>query len=181
MALTRIDTGEQATPLSELEKRTDAYKDMTDNQLLREALAKSSVNCNGLIKNQNSLVKGLTDEVKSLKENNEYEMRRMTRLVTATVDEFREVAREERQFKTDISQTIKNEITRSVNDVQVYAKKAVDESVKEVKEELKTTVKEIQKQREEMQVEGGFRKFMFWATPILLFAQSIAMALLLLR
>ena len=60
-------------------------------------------------------------------------------------------------------------------------KKAVDESVKEVKEELKTTVKEIQKQREEMQVEGGFRKFMFWATPILLFAQSIAMALLLLR
>ena len=69
MALTRIDTGEQATPLSEIEKRTDAYKDMTDNQLLREALAKSSVNCNGLIKNQNTLVKGLTDEVKSLKEN----------------------------------------------------------------------------------------------------------------
>ena len=74
MALTRIDTGEQATPLSEIEKRTDAYKDMTDNQLLREALAKSSVNCNELIKTQNSLVKGLTEEVKSLKENNEYEM-----------------------------------------------------------------------------------------------------------
>lgn len=181
MALTRIDTGEQATPLSELEKRTDAYKDMTDNQLLREALAKSSVNCNELIKTQNSLVKGLTEEVKSLKENNEYEMRTLTRLVTATVGELRDVAREERQFKTEISQTIKNEITRSVNDVQSYAKKAVDESVKEVKEELKTTVKEIQKQREEMQVEGGFRKFMFWATPILLFAQSIAMTLLLLR
>ena len=49
------------------------------------------------------------------------------------------------------------------------------------KEELKTTVKEIQKQRADMQVEGGFRKFMFWATPILLFAQSIAMTLLLLR
>ena len=65
--------------------------------------------------------------------------------------------------------------------VEEIIKKAVDESVKEVKEELKTTVKEIQKQREEMQVEGGFRKFMFWATPILLFAQSIAMALLLLR
>ena len=105
----------------------------------------------------------------------------MTRLVTATVDEFREVAREERQFKMEISQTIKNEITRSVNDVQACANKAVDESVKEVKEELKTTVKEIQKQREEMQVEGGFRKFMFWATPILLFAQSIVMTLLLLR
>lgn len=81
----------------------------------------------------------------------------------------------------EISQTIKNEITRSVNDVQACANKAVDESVKEVKEELKTTVKEIQKQREEMQVEGGFRKFMFWATPILLFAQSIVMILLLLR
>ena len=33
MALTRIDTGEQATPLSEIEKRTDAYKDMTDKEL----------------------------------------------------------------------------------------------------------------------------------------------------
>ena len=139
------------------------------------------MNCNGLIKNQNTLVKGLTDEVKSLKENNEYEMRRMTRLVTATVDELREVAREERQFKTEISQTIKRETSLAVSDVKTYAMLAVDESVKEVKEELKTTVKEIQKQRSDMQVEGGFRKFMFWATPILLFAQSIAMSLLLLR
>ena len=50
-----------------------------------------------------------------------------------------------------------------------------------IQEEVEVSVKEIQKQREEMQVEGGFRKFMFWATPILLFAQSIVMTLLLLR
>lgn len=141
MALTRIDTGEQATPLSELEKRTDVYKDMTDNQLLREALAKSSENCNELIKTQNTLVKGLTEEVKSLKENNEYEMRTLTRLLTATVGELRDVAREERQFKTEISQAIKRETSLAVSDVKTYAMLAVDESVKEVKEELKTNRK----------------------------------------
>ncbi|MGN1103861.1 MAG: hypothetical protein ACI4QI_03210 [Candidatus Coproplasma sp.] len=69
-------------------------------------------------------------------------------------------------------------MTTSANEVKSYAIKAVDESVKEVKEELKETANEIKKQRIEMQIEGGFRKFMFWATPILLLAQAIATAFL---
>ncbi|MGN0814482.1 MAG: hypothetical protein ACI4MH_04535 [Candidatus Coproplasma sp.] len=72
-------------------------------------------------------------------------------------------------------------MTTSANEVKSYAIKAVDESVKEVKAELKETANEIKKQRIEMQIEGGFRKFMFWATPILLLAQAIATAFLLLK
>ena len=72
-------------------------------------------------------------------------------------------------------------MTTSVNEVKSYAIKAVDESVSEVKEELKETANEIKKQRKEMQVEGGFRKFFFWATPILLLAQAAISVLLLLQ
>ena len=71
-----------------------------------------------------------------------------------------------------------NDRVKEATDIAVIKMK---EGAQEVKEELRKTKEEIQKQREEMQMEGGFRKFMFWATPILLFAQSIAMALLLLR
>ncbi|MGN0812329.1 MAG: hypothetical protein ACI4MQ_02320 [Candidatus Coproplasma sp.] len=72
-------------------------------------------------------------------------------------------------------------MTTSVNEVKSYAIKAVDESVKEVKVEMKETANEIKKQRIEMQIEGGFRKFMFWATPILLLAQAAISVFLLLK
>lgn len=68
-----------------------------------------------------------------------------------------------------------------VKDATDMAVAKINEGAEGLNKELRKTKEEIQKQREEMQVEGGFRKFMFWATPILLFAQSIAMALLLLR
>ena len=46
---------------------------------------------------------------------------------------------------------------------------------------VEKTKTEIDKVKDDIYYERGFRKFMFWATPILLFAQSIAMAILLLR
>ena len=65
---------------------------------------------------------------------------------------------------------------------------AADSAVKKMEEgtgvlikETRKAKEEIEKVKEEMRYELGIRKFMFWATPILLFAQSIAMALLLLR
>ena len=67
-----------------------------------------------------------------------------------------------------------------VKDATDMAVAKINEGAEGLNKELRKTKEEIRKQREEMQVEGGFRKFVFWATPILLFAQSIAMALLLL-
>ena len=58
---------------------------------------------------------------------------------------------------------------------------AVNESAGKMINEVNKAKNEIEKAKKEIHFESGFRNFMFWATPILLFAQSIAMALLLLR
>lgn len=44
----------------------------------------------------------------------------------------------------------------------------------EVKKELDESKKLLESTREELKVERGLRKFLFWATPILLLAQTIA-------
>ena len=59
--------------------------------------------------------------------------------------------------------------------------KSVDSALAETKTELTATAKEIEKQRKRLDIEGGFRKFLFWATPILLFAQCVLTAILLIR
>ena len=55
-----------------------------------------------------------------------------------------------------------------------YALKQVNETLTEVREQLKSTAKEIERERSDMKLERGFRKFMFWTTPILLLAQTFA-------
>ena len=61
------------------------------------------------------------------------------------------------------------------------AVRIVNESGGKVINAAEKAKKEIEKVEDDIYFESGFRKFMFWATPILLFAQSIAMTLLLLR
>jgi len=65
--------------------------------------------------------------------------------------------------------------------VKDYALKQVDETLTEVREQLKSTAKEIERERSDMNIERGFRKFMFWAAPILLLAQTFAILFLILR
>ena len=57
------------------------------------------------------------------------------------------------------------------------AKTKVDESVITLKEKVKEAESEIEKAKNEIHYERGFRKFIFWATPILLFAQGIILAI----
>ena len=75
----------------------------------------------------------------------------------------------------------KKRITRTVAEAKCYAIKQVDETLTEVREQLKTTAKEIERERSDMKLEHGFRKFMFWAAPILLLAQTFAVLFLILR
>jgi len=57
----------------------------------------------------------------------------------------------------------------------------VDETLSEIKEQLKTTAKEIEREREDMKLIHGVRKFMFWATPVFLLVQTITLIFLLLN
>ena len=133
-----------------------------------------------MIERQNTLVKDLTESVNEIKSDNSFYTKRMGESVQTAVREMRGITQDERQFKAEVSQTIKSEITRSVNDAKTYALKQVDETLAEIREQLKSTAKEIERERSDMKIERGFHKIMFWATPILLLAQTFAIIFLLL-
>jgi hypothetical protein len=45
----------------------------------------------------------------------------------------------------------------------------------EVKKELDESKKLLESTREELRLQRGFRKFLFWATPMLLLVQTVAL------
>lgn len=173
-----LRTGQQSKPLAELQKINEERRQQTENGLLKEALAISNEKCNSLIERQNTLVKDLTESVNEIKSDNSFYAKRLNESVQTVVREMRGITQDERQFKAEVSQTIKSEITRSVNEVKDYALKQVDETLTEVREQLKSTAKEIERERSDMKLEHGFRKFLFWATPVLLLAQTFAILFL---
>lgn len=175
-----LRTGQQSKPLSELQRINEERRQQTENGLLKEALAISNEKCNSLIERQNTLVKDLTESVNEIKSDNGFYAKKLNESVQTAVREMRGITQDERQFKAEVSQTIKSEITRTVAEAKDYVLKQVDETLTEVREQLKSTAKEIERERGDMKIEHGFRKFMFWATPILLLAQTFAIIFLLL-
>ena len=181
MALPNLKTGQTATPLQQLQEINEERRQQTENGLPKEALAISNEKCNGLIERQNTLVKDLTENVNEIKSDNSFYAKKLGESVQTAVREMRGITQDERQFKAGVSQAIKSEIARSVNEVKDYALKQVNETLTEVREQLKSTAKEIERERSDMKLERGFRKIMFWATPILLLAQTFAILFLILR
>ncbi len=180
MSLKNIETGQAATPLEQLQKINEIRRAETENGLLKEALAISNERCNTLVSLQNTLILGLTASVNEIKSDNSFYAKKLSENVQSAVRDIREITRDERKFKAEISQSIKSEITRSVNETKDYALKQVDETLSEIKAQLKSTAKEIEREREDMKIDHGFRKFLFWATPVLLLAQTLATIFLLL-
>ena len=176
-----LRTGQQSKPLAELQKINEERRQQTENGLLKEALAISNEKCNSLIERQNTLVKDLTESVNEIKSDNSFYAKKLSENVQNAVKEIREITQDERKFKAEVSQTIKSEIGRTVADAKAHALERVDETLSEIKEQLKTTAKEIEREREDMRIESGFRKFMFWATPALLLVQTITLIFLLLN
>ena len=181
MALPNLKTGQTATPLQQLQEINEERRQQTENGLLKEALPISNEKCNSLIERQNTLVKDLTENVNEIKSDNSFYAKRLNESVQTAVREMRGITQDERLFKAEVSQTIKSEITHSVNEAKDYTLKQVDETLNEVREQLKSTAKEIERERGDMKIERGFRRFMFWATPILLLTQTFAILFLILR
>ena len=180
MSLKNLETGQAATPLEKLQKINEVRRTETENGLLKEALAISNERCNTLVSLQNTLILDLTASVNAIKSDSGNYAKRLNESVQAAVREMRGITQAERQFKKEVSQTIKSEIALSVNEAKCYALQQVDETLTEVREQLKSTAKEIERERSDMKLEHGFRKFMFWATPILLLAQTFAILFLIL-
>ena len=175
MPLQRTDTGETAAPLSkplqELRERNDLTKEQYDTALLKEALATSNEKCNGLIKEQNMLVREMRSDIAMMDYNSQ-----MT--VNKAVKQMESIQLSTYGIQVDIRQIVRAETASLVNELKDHGKNAISESLSEVRKELSATVKEIEKQREEYKLQGFFRKLLFWATPVLLLVQTILLIIL---
>ena len=75
---------------------------------------------------------------------------------------------------------VRKAVLTSANDMKAEMLLSVKETLSKTQEEIKQTEKAIEKQREDMRMESGFREFLFWATPVLLLAQTFAILFLIL-
>ena len=73
----------------------------------------------------------------------------------------------------ETSQAIKRTTTTLENELRTTIAIQSQEVFAEVKKELDESKKLLESTREELKVERGFRKFLFWATPIILLVQTI--------
>ena len=174
MSLPRTDTGETAKPLAQLQELTEQKQTDLETNLLKEALAISNNRCNTLIRLQNVLISDLTSKVESVEQKNDRNTETISSQLNRYKAELHELILDERKFTEKVSREIAEAIRGAANEVTAYAKAEMDKSTEEVKRQLAECAKEIEKQRKQTILHGWFRKFLFWATPILLVAQTIA-------
>lgn len=178
MSLNRIDTGEAAKPLAQLQELNESKKTDLENSLLKEALAISNDKCNSLINKQNTLIEDLTMSVNEIKSESDWNVNRLSESVSSAVKEIKSLQAETRSLNnrvaTETSNAIKRTTTTLENELRNTIQTQSAEVFAEVKKELDENKKLLESTREELRVERGFRKFLFWATPILLLAQTIA-------
>ena len=184
MSLKQIGTKITATPLEdweerEFEKRSEELHRMTDNQLLKEILTKSDKKCNALIERQNTLIEDLTMTVKSLDGANARNARDLKESVSSAVVEIKNLQAETRSLNnrvaTETSQAIKRATTTLESELRKSIQTQSAEVFAEVKKELDESKKLLETTREELRLQRGFRKFLFWATPMLLLVQTVAL------
>lgn len=175
----------------------------TREALLEQALAVSNEKCNALISRLNARVEALTQQVRSVKWMNEElasslkddaekltkemkeenrnmlaSMRITLQRITETVTKIQEIVNTTMAKATDeATALLKERIALAADD----ASEVIDAHAKELTKKVQSLEKEMDKAKEEIYYERGFRKFFFWLTPVLLLAQAIMTAILLLR
>ena len=173
MSLKNLETGQAATPLEKLQKINEVRRAETENGLLKEALAISNERSNSLIEQQNKLIEGMRSDIAMT----EFEL---TETTEKAVREIKATAAKTERLNENIAMQVGKAVLTSANELKAEVLSSVKETLSKTQEEIKKTEKAIEKQREDMRMESGFRKFLFWATPILLFAQTIMLLIALL-
>ena len=167
--------------------------------LLMQALAVSNEKCNDLILTQNVRIAELTRQVKNVESSN----RRFVNELRGDVWMLsKEVKESNNQLSKSLNQTL-SKISETVTDIEhqvsTATAKATDEAVRVMKQsitkmadnaviavnesagkmmsEVNKAKKEIEKAKDGIRFESGFRKFMFWLSPVLAIAQTIALAI----
>lgn len=190
-------------PAAELCEEVKRLTAETREALLEQALAVSNEKCNALISRLNARVEDLTQQVRSVEWTNDALVTRLKEDVEQLTKDMKEdnrnllsslritlqritetVTEIQRQISTTMAKAtdeatalLKERITLAADD----ASEVIDAHAKELTKKVQSLEKEVDKAREDIRLERGFRKFFFWLTPALLLAQSIMTAILLLR
>ena len=173
MALPNLKTGQTATPLQQLQEINEEQRQQTENGLLKEALAISNERSNSLIEQQNKLIEGMRSDIAMT----EFEL---TETTEKAVREIKATAAKAERLNENIAMQVRKAVLTSANELKAEILASADKALTETREELKKTEKQIQKQREDMRMESGFRKFLFWAMPVFLLTQTIVLIIALL-
>lgn len=183
----------------ELCEEVERFATETRIGMLSKALAVSREQCNNLISSQNVLLAEQTQQVKNLELSNK---KLVSELRSAVWNVSQEVKEENQKFSKDLNQTlekISKTVTGIEHQVSTATAKATDEAVRVMKQsitkmadnaviavnesagkmmsEVNKAKKEIEKAKDGIRFESGFRKFMFWLSPVLAIAQTIALAI----
>ena len=169
----RKDTGGTPAPLMRLQEMNEKDKQEIQTALLKEALAISNERSNSLIERQNKLIEGMRSDIAIT----EFEL---TETTEKAVREIKATAAKTERLNESIAMQVRKAVLTSANELKAEILASTDKALTETREEMKRTEKQIQKQREDMRIESGFHKFLFWATPVLLLAQTIVLIIALL-
>ena len=177
MSLKQIGTEITAKPLTQLQELNEQKKTDLESSLLKEALAISNDKCNSLIDKQNTLIRDLTITVKSLESGNDWNVNKLRESVSNAIVAMKNLQDETKRFNdrisTELSQTVKRTETSLQSDLRKTIQTQSEEVFSEVRKELDENKKLLESTREELKLQRGFRRFLFWATPILLLVQTI--------
>ena len=156
-----------------LQEMNEKDKQEIQTALLKEALAILNERSNSLIERQNKLIEGMRSDIAMTA----FEL---TETTEKAVREIKATAAKTERLNENIAMQVRKAVSTSANDMKAEILLSVKETLSKTQEEIRKTEKAIEKQREDMRMESGFRKFLFWATPILLLAQTIVLIIALL-
>lgn len=184
----------------ELCEEVERFATETRIGMLSKALAVSREQCNNLISSQNVLLAEQTQQLKNLEWSNK---KLVSELRSAVWNVSQEVKEENQKFSKDLNQTlgkISETVTGIERQVSTATAKATDEAVRVMKQsinkmadnaviavnesagkminEVNKAKDEIEKAKKEIRFESGFRRFMFWLSPVLAVAQTVLLIML---
>lgn len=168
--------------------------------LLYKALTVSNAKCNKLVSEQNARIEELTRQVKNVrlsvnelewnqKEENESLLGKMRQQSESMQTSIKENVRELKNLTAQIQTEVRTAtakatdeaakvLTKRINDMADGAIEKVNARAAAITEKVKAAEQEIASVKDDIHFERGFRKFFFWATPIMLLIQTVAIIIL---
>ena len=120
----------------------------------------------------------LTKEMKEENRNMLASMQITLQRITETVTKIQEIVNTTMGKATDeAGELLKERVTEAADSAAF----TIDEHSKALTKKVEELQKEVERAKDDIRFERGFRKFFFWLTPALLLLQSVMTAMLLLR